>query len=134
MGRRKFLLSIGAASAAITVVGAGLGSVLASRNRRGEQAAAGGPIPPQRDVTPQAQLPNAGDPLIPAPGTRPEYMPLKDHYRIDINLVPPVIDGQAWSLTVSGLARNPTTLTLRDFQTKYEPMHQPRYCILLDIF
>jgi hypothetical protein len=32
-----------------------------------------------------------------APGTRREITPADDHYRMDINLIPPFIDGRAWT-------------------------------------
>ena len=48
----------------------------------------------------------------PAPGTRPEIVSAKDFYRIDINAVPPVIDGAAWRLAIAGLVNKPTSLTL----------------------
>jgi hypothetical protein len=59
----------------------------------------------------------------PAPGTRPEYTPLEDHYRIDISTTPPVIDGAKWRLRVKGLVEKPVELSLGDIRA-YEPMHQ----------
>lgn len=99
--RRQFLITLGAASATLTVVGAGLGALL----RRGEttsptsvaldggaaQSSASGNI----DVPPPSNL---DDPLMPAPGTRPEITPVAEHYRIDISLVPPSIDEATWTL------------------------------------
>ncbi len=122
--RRKFLVSLGAASATITVVGAGLGSVLATRTRAGKKT----PALPSKSLPKSGQaageaLP-AGELLTPAPGTRPEYTPLEDHYRIDINLTPPVVDGETWALPITGLVKNPVRLTLNDLMTKYESMDQ----------
>ncbi len=122
--RRKFLVSLGAASATITVLGAGLGRVLAIRVQGKGGGLAGGSIAKEGGRSEEAVLPNADDPLEPAPGTRPEYTPLRDHYRIDINLSPPQIDGAGWSLPIVGLVEKPVTLTLEDLMTKYEPMHQ----------
>jgi DMSO/TMAO reductase YedYZ molybdopterin-dependent catalytic subunit len=48
----------------------------------------------------------------PAPGTRPEVVSAKDFYRIDINTVPPVIDGAAWRLAIAGLVNKPASITL----------------------
>jgi DMSO/TMAO reductase YedYZ molybdopterin-dependent catalytic subunit len=43
-------------------------------------------------------LPNADDPVQPAPGTRPEVTPVEEHYRIDISLIPPVVREETWVL------------------------------------
>ena len=37
-------------------------------------------------------FPNADSPVKPVPGTRPEYTPVAEHYRVDIDLTPPSID------------------------------------------
>ena len=154
VSRRQFLVQIGTASAAITVVGAGLSAVL---NTRGDAVASldendvtviptipaaveatrpaipEGPNvhlidPRAAQIAAQAReqienLPNADDPLIPAPGTRPEYTPLEDHYRIDINSRPPEVDGNDWLLTIDGLVDHPLTLSLADLRNNYDPQH-----------
>ena len=140
--RRRFLIRAGAASAVITVVGAGLGAALATRTRRADDIATATPRPaaglgagmPSQGSAPAisdsgaadllARLPNADDPLQPAPGTRPEYTPLDNHFRLDINAVPPVIDGATWTLPITGMVDNPLTLTLADLQNNYPPLHQ----------
>ncbi|MEJ2549832.1 MAG: molybdopterin-dependent oxidoreductase [Anaerolineales bacterium] len=124
--RRKFLVMLGGASAVITVIGAGLGSLI---KQEPQQVAAGGAgeggidlqVPEPQTVT----LPERPGAVEPVPGTRPEYTPLEDHYRIDINLTPPEIDGATWHLPIQGLVSNPITLNLNDFyQQRYgEPMH-----------
>jgi hypothetical protein len=68
-------------------------------------------------------LPNAGAAVKPAPGTRREFTPLQEHYRIDINTVPPHVDGQQWRLKIGGLVARPITFTL-DRLRGYEPLHQ----------
>jgi DMSO/TMAO reductase YedYZ molybdopterin-dependent catalytic subunit len=68
-------------------------------------------------------LPNADAAVKPAPGTRPELTPADRFYRIDINTIPPEVDGQQWRLKIAGLMEKPLTLTLQDLQ-RYEPMHQ----------
>jgi DMSO/TMAO reductase YedYZ molybdopterin-dependent catalytic subunit len=50
--------------------------------------------------------------LAVAPGTRPEVIAAKDFYRIDINTLPPVIDGATWKLDIAGLVNKPASLTL----------------------
>ncbi len=117
--RRSFLIRLGGATAVITVVGAGLGALVASeraRLRRQLLAEAAG-------VTLPENLPNADDPLIPAPGTRPEYTPLEDHYRIDINALPREIDGETWRLNITGMVDKPVSLTL-DTIRAYPSMDQ----------
>jgi DMSO/TMAO reductase YedYZ molybdopterin-dependent catalytic subunit len=140
--RRRFLIRAGAATAVITVAGAGLGAVLAPRTRRADDITTVTPRPtvgmgagmPAQGSGPAvhdtgaaellARLPNADDPLQPAPGTRPEYTPLEDHFRLDINAVPPVIDGATWTLPITGMVDNSLTLTLADLQNNYPPLHQ----------
>lgn len=130
--RRRFLVTLGGAAAGFTVVGAGVSALLNTRSTTATASAAqitpvpGATLNPVEDQPWSAtnKLPNAADPLNPAPGTRPEFTPLADHYRIDINLVPPTIVEEDWKLTVGGLVENPLTLTLADIRSSYEPMHQ----------
>jgi DMSO/TMAO reductase YedYZ molybdopterin-dependent catalytic subunit len=68
-------------------------------------------------------LPNEDAEAAPAPGTRPEFTPLEEHYRIDINTISPSVDESEWRLTVQGLVDAPTELTLEDIRA-YPPMHQ----------
>lgn len=140
--RREFLVRVGASTAAITVVGAGLAAVLSTRDEQSTVAEGGAGLAPEGDggdlppdvVAPGGDptlgaaallspLPNAGAVLEPAPGTRPEYTPLEEHYRIDINARPPRVEGEGWVLPITGLVDNPLELTLEDLKTRYEPMH-----------
>ncbi|MGQ9887661.1 MAG: molybdopterin-dependent oxidoreductase [Aggregatilineales bacterium] len=116
--RRAFLVRLGGATALITVVGAGLGSALNTRDD-------GAPLDARAsgDAALPPGLPNADDPLQPAPGTRLEYTPLAAHYRIDISALPPRIDGAAYTLPITGLVDKPLTLTLDDIAA-YEPVDQ----------
>ncbi len=120
LSRRQFLLQVGGAAAVITVSGTGLGMLLTDRQRTtvavAESLMGGQDLPPG--------LPNATDPLIPAPGTRLEYTPLADHYRIDINLVSPSVSEQTWALTIDGLVDHPLSLTLDDLRNDYDSMDQ----------
>ncbi len=115
LNRRQFLVRIGGASAVLTVAGAGLGALVG--NRPGEGAVVS-ELP--AGELPEGAFPNADDPLQPAPGTRPEYTPLDDHYRIDISSRPPVIDSNEWRLEVTGLVDNPVSLSLGDLYDKFE--------------
>lgn len=121
LNRRQFLVRVGGATATLTVVGAGLSTFL-----REEDAAPTSLSSEAVQLADSGVLPNADDPLVPAPGTRPEYTPLEDHYRIDISARPPVIDGETWVLPVMGLVNNPVELTLDDIQSD-QFSHVDRY-------
>jgi DMSO/TMAO reductase YedYZ molybdopterin-dependent catalytic subunit len=70
------------------------------------------------------QLPNQDDPVSAAPGTRPEYTPLKDHYKVFIEVEPTKIDGSTWMLPISGLVDNPLLLTEQDVRDNYPSRSQ----------
>ncbi len=134
IGRRQFLIRMGGAAAAVTVVGAGVGLLLPGRRSGAAEAPAAAPQPASGEainpnpagpdpVNPE-DLPNADAAVQPAPGTRPEYTPLADHYRIDINLRPPEIDGTTWTLPITGLVERPLSLTLTDLRANYLPVSQ----------
>jgi len=69
-------------------------------------------------------FPNANDPVVPVPGTRPEYTPIKDHYKVFLETEPTIIDGATWILPITGLVDNPLMLTLDDLRNNYEPHDQ----------
>jgi DMSO/TMAO reductase YedYZ molybdopterin-dependent catalytic subunit len=117
VNRRQFLVRLGGASAVITVAGAMVGAL--SPSRRPNQ---GTPAGMQR-WSATHPLPNADTAVTPAPGTRPEYTPLDQHYRIDINTIPPAVEASQWSLKIGGLVEQPLSLTLDDLR-RYEPMDQ----------
>src|SRR5215207_2728750 len=133
LNRRQFIIRLGAASATITVVGAGVSALL--NNARSQQVV---PLPqPPRDENADASAteqvvqggapqppPNADDPVHPAPGTRAEFTPVSEHYRIDIAAVPPVLDGETWRLMISGLADSPMEFSLDDLKTLFTPINQ----------
>ncbi len=113
--RRRFVVRVGSAAAVITVVGAGVGALVANRRRRG--------VAESEQQVANISLPNAQAPVKPAPGTRPELTPLDRHYRIDVDTVPPAIDEASWRLKVSGLVERPLELTLEEIR-RYERMEQ----------
>jgi DMSO/TMAO reductase YedYZ molybdopterin-dependent catalytic subunit len=117
INRRRFLVRLGGATATITVAGAVIG-VLSQGRRRGQVIPAG-----MQRWSATNVLPNADAAVQPAPGTRPEYTPLEQHYRIDINTMPPAVDESQWSLKIGGLVEQPRSLTLDDLR-RYEPTHQ----------
>ncbi|MCS6835224.1 MAG: molybdopterin-dependent oxidoreductase [Anaerolineae bacterium] len=114
LDRRSFLIGLGGASAVLTVVGAGLSALLARRDEPELVLTTPRPRPdPLTIVDGQGNpLPNAADPLVPAPGTRPEYTPVADHYRIDINTRPVEIRAQDYRLQIVGKVENPVEWTL----------------------
>ncbi len=124
VGRRQFLIQIGAATATVTVVGAGLGRLLEidERNRLESELEAMKENMPQAPLV--VELPNEGDPVKPALGTRPEYTAVRDHYKIFIRSEPTVIDGETWTLPITGLVENPMNLTLSEIMRRYEPRNE----------
>ena len=107
LDRRRFLIRLGGATATITVGGVIVGALTPGRRNRQSASVS--------DLRWSASypLPNADAAVKPAPGTRPEYTPLEQHYRIDINTLPPRIDGRQWRLKIHGLVARPVTLTLK---------------------
>ncbi|MFZ0546997.1 MAG: molybdopterin-dependent oxidoreductase [Candidatus Promineifilaceae bacterium] len=124
VGRRKFLVQLGAGTALITVVGAGIGKILAqAEQRRLDEELAATMAHNSEEASPKP-FPNSDDPVTPVPGTRPEYTPVKDHYEVFIQTEPTVIDGASWILPITGMVDNPLMLTLDDFQQNYDSMDQ----------
>lgn len=112
--RRWFLIKLGGATASVTIAGAVVGALVGGRREtiaEGELWSSG------------HRLPNAGADVQPVPGTRPEFTPLAQHYRIDINTILPSIDGDTWRLNIGGLVERPLEVTLNEIRS-YEPMHQ----------
>ena len=122
--RRQFLVRLGAATAVITVASTGLGNLLAAAARREIKDEMAASMAHLTQGSTKSPFPNAGDPVMPAPGTRPEYTPLKDHYKVFIRIEPTVIDGATWSLPILGLVDNPVSLTLDDLRNNYEAREQ----------
>jgi DMSO/TMAO reductase YedYZ molybdopterin-dependent catalytic subunit len=123
LSRRQFLLTIGATSAAITVVGTGLAAVLDTIGQ-GLGVSGGGDDSHNVAETTNKQLPNQDDPVMPAPGTRPEYTPLKDHYKVFIELEPTEIDESSWKLPIIGLVDKPLMLSLDELRQNYPVREQ----------
>lgn len=116
LDRRRFLLRLGGATAVVTVAGAGLGALLRSTRPEVAASQAGDPA----SATPWSErnpLPNADAEVAPAPGTRAELTPVPEHYRIDINTVPPRVDGASWQLRFDGLVDTPLDFSLEELQS-----------------
>jgi DMSO/TMAO reductase YedYZ molybdopterin-dependent catalytic subunit len=115
--RRRFVVRLGGATALITVAGAGVSAWLATVRDAGR----GGTGPTWSSTHP---LPNAAANIAPVPGTRPEFTPVADHYRIDINTSPPVVREETWRLRVDGLVEQPREWSLAELEAGFEPLHQ----------
>jgi len=124
IGRRRFLIRLGATTATITVASGGLGAVLAAAERRRQEEMLADTDAHESEGPDGAPFPNANDPVVPVPGTRPEYTPLKDHYKVFLQTEPTVINGATWVLPITGMVDNPLMLTVDDFRNNYEERHQ----------
>jgi DMSO/TMAO reductase YedYZ molybdopterin-dependent catalytic subunit len=111
--RRHFLVRVGTTAAAIAVSGAIVGSLPARRRTASAS-------PWSSDHV----LPNADDPVVPAPGTRLELTPVAEHYRTDIDTMPPHVVAASWRVRIEGLVTSPRELTLQEIRGRYPPMHQ----------
>ena len=119
LNRREFLVRLGASTATLTVIGAGLGALLspsdsgqavASRSENGTAST--------DDTAPAESTSSAtetDDDLQPAPGTRPEVTPVEDHYRIDIATGLPSIPAD-YTLPITGLIANEVEWSLDDIR------------------
>lgn len=116
--RRQFMVRLGGATAMLTVVGAGLGALL--RSTTGEPSTASpqttasiGDVPTDGKGNP---LPNANADVQPVPGTRPEYTPVRDHYRIDIlsGGLPSIPED--YTLPITGLVANEVAWSLDEIK------------------
>jgi len=118
MSRRQFLWLVGVGS--FTVLATALGVSLLSKRENNQTA---GPGPAGTAEIPTSSGPAGSPPqstlqarIRPAPGTRQELTSNQDFYRIDINIIPPEIDGQSWRLKVVGLVDHPLELSLDDIR------------------
>ncbi len=114
INRRQFLIRLGAATATVTVASAGLGVALSQgeRNRLDGSATKSMDSMDLVDRRPRRPLPNDGDPITPAPGTRLEYTPVADHYQVFLRAEPTFIDITNWTLPITGLVANPLEMTI----------------------
>jgi len=120
ISRRRFLQLAGTGSFIVMVTAAGVSVA----TRKGKKIVQG---MEQEEFTRAAQTsgPAASPPAeelekrFPAvAGTRSELTRNEDFYRIDINLRPPKINGEAWRLKVEGLVERPLDLSLQDIRSR----------------
>jgi DMSO/TMAO reductase YedYZ molybdopterin-dependent catalytic subunit len=117
ISRRQLLISLGEASALMTVAGAVVNALPRDQQQEHESVAS---APRWSDSHPP---PNADAAVKPAPGTRPEITPLESLFNIDISSGPQVIRDESWNLQIKGLAERPMNFRLSDIR-QFEPMHQ----------
>ncbi len=114
--RRTFLIRLGAVAGIVSAAGVALGKAV-GKNQPEASPVSGKPWSSRNP------LPNASAAVRPVAGSRPEFTPLAQHYRIDINTIPPEIQETSWRLRVSGLLAKPLVFTLDDIRGR-TPMHQ----------
>ncbi len=120
--RRRFIIQLGTATATITVIGTTVGEVLSLYKKRNRDKALMESMAHNTEGGSPKSFPNQDDPVTPAPGTRPEYTPVKDHYKVFIRTQPTIIDGSSWKLPVTGMVENTLMLTLDDLKNNYTPV------------
>ncbi|MGD8633373.1 MAG: molybdopterin-dependent oxidoreductase [Anaerolineales bacterium] len=121
MSRREFIYLLGGG-----VVTIGVGSLAVSRliESTGGGVTVPGETPNLTDLdltSGQAASPSTEElrgRLEPAPGTRPEITETENFYNVDINTLPPSVDGETWRLKFDGLVRNPAEFTLDDLRSR----------------
>ncbi|HUB33835.1 MAG TPA: molybdopterin-dependent oxidoreductase [Bryobacteraceae bacterium] len=109
--RRSFLLRFAGIAAVVSVAATVAGKLLGQRAQAPAREG-GGPWSASHP------LPNADAAVQPAPGTRPDLTPVSQHYRIDIDTVPPAIPESSWRLKVQGLVSQPTEWTLAELRAR----------------
>ena len=109
LDRRHFIIRMGGLVATLVVIGAEVAQVLRVEGGPRVSPVVKAPIP----------FPNAASPVKPVPGTRSEYTPVLDHFRVDINLTPRQIDGDTWRLRISGLVAQPMALAYNDLTQRF---------------
>lgn len=124
VSKRQFLINLGTATAAITFLGTGIGTVIDTTKRRQIEKEMAALMVHEPERGPKSPSPISNNPFNPAPGTRPEYTPLKDHYKVSIRIEPTEIDGDTWTLPITGDVDNPLMLTLDDIRSNYKSLDQ----------
>ena len=130
LDRRQFLIRMGGATATLTLAGGVLGRLAEQAARVTEVALSetlATTLPPEiiAQLPPVTYTAGTIAALQPAAGTRPEYTPLADHYRIDISVGgAPQIDAETYRLPITGLVGEPLELSLQQLREEFEPVEQ----------
>lgn len=115
-GRREFLRIGSGAAAGVAVGGGAIGWLL----RR-----LGGPDTNVALVAPaeMAMVGERGD-FPDIPGLTPEVTSADDHYVVDINLIPPKVEAEGWTLDVRGEVDTPAEYTFESLQSSFEVVEE----------
>ena len=109
--RREFL-RLGSGTAAVLTVGGGaIGWVL--RRLGGPDTNVALVAPVQMAIVPE----RSAWPDI--PGLTPEVTSADDHYVVDINLIPPKVEAEGWTLDVRGQVDSPSQYTFESLQSSF---------------
>lgn len=119
-GRREFLRLGSSTAAGLALGGAAVGWLL----RR-----LGGPDTNVALVAPAkvATIPDRAD-FPDIPGLTPEVTSAADHYVVDINLIPPTVEAEGWSLDIRGSVDNPAKYTFASLQSSFDVVEE--YAVL----
>jgi DMSO/TMAO reductase YedYZ molybdopterin-dependent catalytic subunit len=115
-GRREFLRVSSGATAGLVIGGAAAGWLL--RRLGGPDtdvalvAASEPAVVPVRDDFPDI------------PGLTPEITSADDHYVVDINLIPPKVEAEGWSLDVRGEVDHPAKYTFASLQSSFDVVEE----------
>jgi len=124
--RRQFLYLVGVGSFSILLTAAGVSILSRDEEELADTGAAGEPgnaeamANEESTAGPAASPPEEvlADRFPPVQGTREELTSNSNFYRIDINSMPPQIDGDTWQLEVGGLVNNPLILSIDDIRSR----------------
>lgn len=119
LSRREFIYLVGGG-----VLTIGVGSLAITRLLDGEDATAERQAPDPLDLDTTSGEAASPSPeelrnrIEPASGTRSEITETGEFYNVDINTLPPSVDGETWRLKFDGLVNNPREYTLEDLRSK----------------
>ena len=115
-GRRDFL-RLGAGTAAGLTLGAGVAGWVLRR--------LGGPDTNVELVAPVEPAIVPDRPAFPEiAGLTPEITSAEDHYVVDINLIPPSVEAEGWSLDVRGEVDRPADYTFESLQSSFSVIEE----------
>lgn len=85
----------------------------------------GGPDTDVAIVAPASPLPLPSSDGFPSiPGLSTEITSVDSHYEVDINLVPPIVQADSWTLRVGGLVTTPLALSFAELQSRFEVVEE----------